>query len=270
VRLEAIDASTVRLAVRIYLRLAYPGHAVARAPAPDLSGGTAARDLLESFIDESEGDDEGRPIGRYVLRLGNSRYPHMKLVLEENILKHEYAFAVDTHDDIRVSPKSPDHERWNAVRAHNRDLAEEIEGGWREAGIPTVTDIKHLLGTVEQLTKESRQVLVVDDEPSIRGALEELLTRAGLRVRTAANGRAALEMVAEEQPNLIVMDYQMPELDGVAACESLKSNPETSDIPVLLATRSQVDLASLTYADGFLVKPYRQDVLFSLVRKLLS
>jgi CheY-like chemotaxis protein len=269
VRLEAIDASTVRLAVRIYLRHAYPGHAESKAPALDLTGGGHAADLLEKFVNESE-EDEGRRIGRYVLRLGNSRYPHMKLVLEENILKNEYAFGVDTHDDLQVSPKSPDYQRWNAVRGHNRDLAEEIERGWREAGIPTVRDIKHLFGAVEQLTEEMRQVLVVDDEPSIRETLDELLTRAGLRVRTAPNGRAALDMVSEEQPNLILMDYQMPEMDGVTACEALKTNPETSDIPVLLATRSQVDLASLTYADGFLVKPYRQDVLFSLVRKLLS
>ena len=44
----------------------------------------------------------------------------------------------------------------------------------------------------------------------------------------------------------------MPEMDGVTACEALKGDPDTRRIPVLLATRSQVDLAALTYADGFL------------------
>ena len=50
----------------------------------------------------------------------------------------------------------------------------------------------------------------------------------------------------------------------------LKRDEKTKSIPVLLATRAQVDLASLTYADGFMVKPYRQDVLFSIVKKLLG
>jgi len=268
-KLEDIQASTVRLAVEIYLRIAYPGASRWRAPTVDLSGGTTARDLLGRFEDESE-EASDRRVGRYVLRLGNSRYPHMKLVLEESILKHEYAFNVDTHDDLNVSPEAPDYQRWNAVRDHNRKVAEEVERGWNEEHIPTVRDIKDLIGSVEQLSAVRQSVLVVDDDPSIRDTLRALLERAGLRVQCAANGRDALDCVARERPNLILMDYQMPEMDGVAACEVLKGSPDTSEIPVLLATRSQVDLASLTFADGFLVKPYRQDVLFTLVRKLLG
>ncbi|MHC4549094.1 MAG: response regulator [Planctomycetota bacterium] len=268
-KLEEIPAPTVRLAIEIYLRYAYPAASRWRAPVVDLADGKNARDLVARFEDESE-EGEGRRIGRFVLRLGNSRYPHMKLVLEESILQHEYAFSVDTHDDLKVSPDAPDYERWNAVRDHNRRVAEEIEEAWRGEEIPTLRDIKDLLGAVEQLSENAQSVLVVDDDPAIRDALRALLERAGLRVRTAPNGRAALDQVADEQPNLILMDYQMPEMDGVAACEALKGDPETADIPVLLATRSQVNLAALTFADGFLVKPYRQDVLFSLVRKLLS
>ena len=268
-KLDEIPAASLRLAVEIYLRLAYPGAARWRAPSLDLSGGKSAADLVSRFEDESEVASDRR-IGRHVLRLGNSRYPHMKLVLEESILKHEYAFAVDTHDDLQVSPDAPDYERWNAVRDHNRKVAEQVETAWQEEGVPTVADIKDLLGSVEQLSADAQSVLIVDDDPSILGALQELLQRAGLKVRTAPNGRVALERVAEERPSLILMDYQMPEMDGAAACEALKGDPETAAIPVLLATRSQVDLASLTFADGFLVKPYRQDVLFSLVRKLLG
>ena len=267
-KLEAIPASTIRLAVELFLRHAYPGASRWRAPHIDLSGGETACDELAHFDDESE-EHNGRRVGRYVLRLGNSRYPHMKLVLEESILKHEYAFSVDTHDDLKVSPESPDYERWSAVRNHNRKVAGEIEQAWQVEGIPTLRDIKDLLGSVEQLSRDARSVLVVDDDPAIRDALRELFERAGLQVRTAQDGRQALDLVAAERPNLILMDYEMPEMDGVSACEKLKENPATSGIPVLLATRSQVNLASLTYADGFLVKPYRQDVLFSLVRKLL-
>ncbi len=268
-KLEEIGASAVRLAAEIYLRHAYPAAARWRAPSVDLSGGKSARDLLPRFEDESE-ERDGRRTGRYVLRLGNSRYPHMKLALEESILSDEYAFCVDTHDNLNVSPDAPDYARWNAVRDHNRRLAEEIERAWEEEGVPTVRDIKDRLGKVEQLGEQAQTVLVVDDDPAIRDALKALFERAGLVVRTAANGREALDIVRTARPHLILMDYQMPEMDGVTACEALKGDPATRRIPVLLATRSQVDLAALTYADGFLVKPYRQDVLFSLVRKLLA
>ena len=268
-KLDEIPASAVRSAVEIYLGVAYPGASRWRAPVIDLGGGKNAVDLLARFDDESD-KTRDHPEVRYVLRLGNSRYPHMKLVLEESVLEDEFAFAVDTHDDLKVSPKAPDYERWNAVRAHNRAVAEKIEQAWREQKIPTLADIKHLLGKVERLTEASRSVLVVDDDPGIRDAIKALLERAGLRVRTAVNGKVALQLVAEEQPNLILMDYQMPEMDGATACEALKADPKTASIPVLLATRAQVDLASLTFADGFLVKPYRQDVLFLLVRKLLA
>lgn len=268
-KLEDISAETVRRAVSIYLRVAFPDEAVSRAPTPDLAGGAGATDLLPRFSDESERSG-GRTIHRYVLRLGNSRYPHMKLALEESILNDEYVFGVDSHDDLNVSPEAPDYARWNALRRHNRLVAEEIEKEWREAGIPTLRTLQDLLDHVEPLTDARQRVLVVDDDPAVRETLRELLERAGLQVRTAADGREALQRVSEEAPNLILMDYQMPEMDGVACCEALKASPETRRIPVLLATRSQVDLSSLTFADGFLVKPYHQDVLFSLVRKLLS
>jgi CheY-like chemotaxis protein len=268
-RLEEIPASQVRLAAEVYLRHAYPDQARWRAPAVDLTGGDTARDLLSRFDDESE-ESGGRRVCRYVLRLGNSRYPHMKLVLEESILNEEYAFCVDTHDNLSISADAPDYARWNAVRDHNRILAEEIEKAWEAEGVPTLRDIKDRLGKVEQLGQKAQRLLIVDDDPAIRDALRALFERAGLAVSTACNGRDALAAVKAERPALILMDYQMPEMDGVEACESLKGDPETKGIPVLLATRSQVDLAALTYADGFLVKPYRQDVLFSLVRKLLA
>jgi len=269
VRLEEISAATVRLAVEVYLRIAYPAASRWRAPSLDLSGGESARDLIARFEDEGE-ESGGRRVARYVLRLGNSRYPHMKLVLEESILTDEYAFGVDTHDNLNVSPSAPDYERWNAVRDHNRRVAEEIETAWREEGVPTIVDIKDRLGKVEKLAKPAQTVLIVDDDPSICEALRALFEQAGFEVRTAPNGREALRSVSGDRPDLILMDYQMPEMDGVAACEALKGNPDTQEIPVLLATRSQVDLTALTYADGFLVKPYRQDVLFSFVRKLLA
>ena len=136
--------------------------------------------------------------------------------------------------------------------------------------MPVLSDIKAMLGKVEQLMPHERSVLIVDDDDAIRETIQALLERAGLKVRTACDGEKALDQVRSEPPHLILMDYEMPGMDGVTCCERLKENPDTRHIPVLLATAGQVDLSTLTYADGFLVKPYRRDILFSLVRKLLS
>jgi len=267
--LQEIPASTVRMATELFLQEAYPGGSRWRAPKVELAGGETAKDLLPRFGDESE-SREGRVVHRYVLRLGNSLYPHMKLVLEESMVRDHFVFGVDSHDDLRVSPEAPDYARWNAVRDHNRLLRERIERVWREHRIPTLADLRPLLDReVERIGDATKSVLVVDDDESIRDALTTLLGRAGLRIRTARNGREALDAVREEAPHLILMDYQMPEMDGVACCTALKGDASTRSIPVLLGTASQIDLSTLTYADGFLVKPYRQDVLFSLVRKLL-
>jgi len=268
-KLAEIPADTVRRALEIYLRLAYSGPSRWRAPAVDLAGGETAADLVARFSDESERRPQGNA-KRFVLRLGNDRYPHMKLVLEESLVPDDYVFAVDTHDDVKVSPESPDFERWTALREHNRQTKDGIETAWRAERIPTLEDCRNHMGSVERLGVDARTILVVDDDEGIRETLRTLLERAGARVRTARDGAEALEAVAEEPPQLILMDYQMPRMDGVTCCESLKADPGTRGIKVLLATASQVDLSTLTYADGFLVKPYRQDILFSLVKKLLS
>ncbi|MEE8106808.1 MAG: response regulator [Planctomycetota bacterium] len=268
-KLSEISADTVRLAIDTYQRLAYSDQARWRAPSIDLDGGESATDLLDRFNDEGE-VRRGRFVHRYVMRLGNERYPHMKLVLEESILVDQYVFRVDTHDDLRVDPEAPDFERWTRVREHNQALRLEIEQEWKREGVPVLSDIKAMLGKVEQLTPHERSVLIVDDDDAIRETIQALLERAGLKVRTACDGERALDQVRSEPPHLILMDYEMPGMDGVTCCERLKENPDTRHIPVLLATAGQVDLSTLTYADGFLVKPYRRDILFSLVRKLLS
>jgi CheY-like chemotaxis protein len=82
----------------------------------------------------------------------------------------------------------------------------------------------------------SARVLLVEDEPDIRLIARASLAHAGFVVTTAANGLEALAAVASERPDLIVMDWMMPELDGPDACERLKADPATRDIPILFLT----------------------------------
>ncbi len=79
-------------------------------------------------------------------------------------------------------------------------------------------------------------VLIVDDEPKNIKLLDDLLQMAGYGTITAADGRQGLALAREHRPDLILMDVQMPVMDGLTATGELKSDPATRDIPVVALT----------------------------------
>jgi putative two-component system response regulator len=113
----------------------------------------------------------------------------------------------------------------------------------------------------------------VDDLEANRKLLGSLLTRDGYHVSFAENGRAALEMVASDQPDLVLMDVMMPQLNGFDACLALKRNPATRLIPVVLITalqNSEDRIRGLDAgADDFLSKPFNAHELRARVRSLI-
>lgn len=81
-----------------------------------------------------------------------------------------------------------------------------------------------------------KKVLLVDDNEVNRYLAQYLLEQAGLDVLTAANGHEALRIAREQRPQLILMDIQMPVLDGYAATEQIKADPQLRSIPVIALT----------------------------------
>ncbi len=79
-------------------------------------------------------------------------------------------------------------------------------------------------------------VLVVEDSAAQASALRGLLEGEGLRVLLAPNGRIGVELARQHMPDIIVLDVEMPEMDGFEACRRLKENPATADIPVVILT----------------------------------
>lgn len=77
-------------------------------------------------------------------------------------------------------------------------------------------------------------VLLVDDDPMILQLLKQLFKMDGYSVALAKNGLEAVDKAKEIKPDIIVMDYMMPELNGLAACRQLNDTPETADIPVVI------------------------------------
>lgn len=117
-------------------------------------------------------------------------------------------------------------------------------------------------------------ILVVDDNASARDLAEELLTEAGYQTRLAADGVAALALVAEGRPDLILLDIMMPRMSGLEACRRLKEDPSTAEIPVLVVTAvrqiATKEAAIECGADDFITKPIRQDDLLARVAALLK
>ena len=85
-------------------------------------------------------------------------------------------------------------------------------------------------------TAIQKTILVADDEPSIARLVQMNLQRHGFTVVTAADGRAALQLVEASPPDLILLDVMMPHIDGYEVLRRLKNNPATKQIPVIMLT----------------------------------
>ena len=86
------------------------------------------------------------------------------------------------------------------------------------------------------MSKTTRTALVVDDEAVARGFLRAILESIDWKVIEAADGQSALKVAAEQEPQLILLDVQMPGLSGFTTYADLRKNPATSDIPVIMVT----------------------------------
>jgi PleD family two-component response regulator len=120
------------------------------------------------------------------------------------------------------------------------------------------------------MDNKTREILVVDDDQSMRDLLVDILVMEGFNVRSAANGEQALQSVVKNRPHLILLDINMPEMDGVEVLKRLKAQDEYLDIPVILVSgtsrKDEVkDAFSLGAAD-FIAKPYKNNELLSRVR----
>lgn len=270
-RLEDLPVGTMREALRIYLDMAWEDEASGHWPPVDWETCSSACDVLASFKDET-GTGNMR---KYSLRLGNKRYPFMKVVFQELLIHDSFYFAVDTHDDLDLKDSFQDYEQWLAIKNWNSSLKERVERAWREAGVPTFASLVAEIEGMAPVGEGSGAatgplVLVVDDEPDIAHGVETILNRRGYATLTAASGEEALELVDGRRPALILSDLEMKGMTGLELAARLRKRESTRRIPFILATAASIATANFKVVDGFLVKPFDRDVLIRFVEQHLQ
>ncbi|CUH62839.1 Phosphate regulon transcriptional regulatory protein PhoB [Thalassovita gelatinovora] len=116
-------------------------------------------------------------------------------------------------------------------------------------------------------------VLVVEDEPAQREVLAYNLEAEGFRVTKAENGEEALIMVDEENPDIIVLDWMLPNVSGIEVCRRLKTRTETRGVPIIMLSARSEEVDKVrgleTGADDYVVKPYSLVELMARVRAQL-
>ncbi len=125
----------------------------------------------------------------------------------------------------------------------------------------------------------TKRILVVDDEPDFVAVVKENLQMEGYKIEVAYNGVEAMEKVAANPPDAIVLDVMMPEKDGYEVCSELKKDDRYSDIPIILLTAVADHVSSTQYshasginmeADDYLAKPASPEKIIASLKSLLS
>jgi two-component system, OmpR family, response regulator len=119
-----------------------------------------------------------------------------------------------------------------------------------------------------------RKILVVDDDPDQLEVARWSLKKAGFAIGTADNGVDALVKTRSVLPDLIVLDLMLPELNGFDICRTLRKDPATASIPIIMLTGMRSEFSRLAGLESgvnlFLTKPYNPDELVSKVEEMLK
>lgn len=120
---------------------------------------------------------------------------------------------------------------------------------------------------------DGKKILVVDDEPDILEILSYNLRKEGFQVQTANNGEEGLKAAHQMNPDLIILDIMMPQMDGIELCRQLRETPAFNDTLIAFLTAKEEDqsqIAALDFGgDDYITKPIKPKVLMSRVKALL-
>ena len=118
------------------------------------------------------------------------------------------------------------------------------------------------------------KILVVDDEPDIVRVVVKIMEARGHEVVTADDGPSAVEAATAELPDVVILDLNLPQMDGFEVCRKIKSGETTSHIPVVMMTAAYTTVEDAEKgtdlgADEYVVKPFLREVLIHNVERLI-
>ena len=125
------------------------------------------------------------------------------------------------------------------------------------------------------MPQQQGTVLVVEDSPMFRRMLSDMLQTLGFtQLLEAPSGRAAMELLGEQRPDLVCLDLTLPDISGYEVCEHIRSTPALQDVPVLMISartqtmdRAQAEEAG---ASGYLIKPFTPEELQQQVERVMA
>ncbi len=128
------------------------------------------------------------------------------------------------------------------------------------------------IGKKEGTESMMKKILIVDDEPDVIQVIGVRLKAAGYEIQTAVNGEDALQKIAQEHPDLVILDVVMPKMDGFAAYKQLRSNKDTARIPIIVLTArgKMEDTFKVLGVDEFMPKPFDFNKLLAAIERLLK
>ena len=116
------------------------------------------------------------------------------------------------------------------------------------------------------------RVLVIDDEPDVVRLIVKVLSGRGHVVQVARDGASALAQVLREPPDVILLDSDLPKIDGAEVCRRIKTDEATAGIPVVMMTSSYIDIYDVGAEGGpeaFVVRPFVREVLANAIERAL-
>ena len=116
----------------------------------------------------------------------------------------------------------------------------------------------------------SRKILVCEDDASLRAVIRLVLELGGYGVEEASNGRAALELLDQELPDLILVDAKMPVLTGAELIAQIRAEPSRAAIPIVLLTGLPGSVPDDVRADAIVAKPFEKNDLLNVIGGLLQ
>lgn len=150
-------------------------------------------------------------------------------------------------------------------------IADQLAAARQEIGGPAMGP--RAPGTGAPQRNRPTRILLVDDEQEVRENVGEYLTSQGYSVVEAADGEEALAKSFTEKPDLILLDLRLPKVDGFQVCQTLKGNPITSVIPIIMITAlnaTSQKVRGLEYgADDYVEKPFDLEELSARVKMVL-